>query len=114
MIHPRSVSVVRYEGKIVDEGTQHGTTAYFALYFFCIIAAFLLISFEPFSFETNFSAAVACFNNIGPGFDMVGAAGSYAAYSDFSKIVLAFTMLMGRLEIFPLLLTFIPSAWHRR
>ncbi len=114
MVHPRSVSIVRYEGKAVDEDTQHGTTAYFALYFFCIIATFLLLSFEPFSFETNFSAAVACFNNIGPGFDMVGAAGSYAAYSDFSKIVLSLAMLLGRLEIFPLLLTFIPSAWHRR
>ncbi len=114
MVHPRSVSIVRYEGKVVDEGTQHGTTAYFALYFFCIIATFLLLSFEPFSFETNFSASVACFNNIGPGFDMVGATGSYAAYSDFSKIVLSLAMLLGRLEIFPLLLTFIPSAWHRR
>ncbi len=114
MVHPRSVSIVRYEGKAVDEDTQHGTTAYFALYFFCIIATFLLLSFEPFSFETNFSAAVACFNNIGPGFDMVGPAGNFSPYSDFSKIVLSLAMLLGRLEIFPLLLTFIPSAWHRR
>ena len=114
MVHPRSISIVRYGGKVVDESTQHGTTAYFALYFFCIIAAFLLISFEPFSFETHFSAAVACFNNIGPGFGAVGPAGSFAAYSDFSKIVLSFAMLLGRLEIFPLLLTFIPSAWHRK
>ena len=114
MVHPRSVSIVRYEGKVVDESTQHGTTAYFALYFFCIIAAFLLISFEPFSFETNFTAAVACFNNIGPGFDTVGPAGSFAAYSDFSKFVLSFTMLMGRLEVFPLLLTILPSSLYHR
>ena len=114
MVHPRSVSIVRYEGKVVDESTQHGTTAYFALYFFCIIAAFLLISFETFSFETYFSAAVACFNNIGPGFDTVGPAGSFAAYSDFSKFVLSFTMLMGRLEVFPLLLTILPSSLYHR
>ena len=114
MVHPRSVSIVRYEGKVVDESTQHGTTAYFVLYFFCIIAAFLLISFEPFSFETNFTAAVACFNNIGPGFDTVGPAGSFAAYSDFSKFVLSFTMLMGRLEVFPLLLTILPSSLYHR
>ena len=114
MVHPRAVSVVRYEGKVVDKETQHGTATYFALYALCIIAPFLLISLEPFSFETNFSAVVACFNNIGPGFDMVGPTGSFAAYSDFSKIVLSLSMLLGRLEIFPLLLTFIPAAWYRK
>ncbi|MBE6971473.1 MAG: TrkH family potassium uptake protein [Ruminococcaceae bacterium] len=114
MVHPRAVSVVRYEGKVVDKDTLHGTASYFALYSLCIIVPFLLVSLEPFSFETNFSAVVACFNNIGPGFDMVGATGNYAAYSDFSKIVLSLAMLLGRLEIFPLLLTFIPAAWYRR
>jgi trk system potassium uptake protein TrkH len=78
------------------------------------VATYLLISFEPFSFETNFTAAVACFNNIGPGFDTVGPAGSFAAYSDFSKFVLSFTMLMGRLEVFPLLLTILPSSLYHR
>ena len=114
MVHPRAVSVVRYEGNVVDKETQTGTATYFALYSLCIVATYLLISFEPFSFETHFSAAVACFNNIGPGFGAVGPAGSFAAYSDFSKIVLSFAMLLGRLEIFPLLLTFIPVGWHRR
>ena len=114
MVHPRSVSVVRYEGKIVDKDTQTGTATYFALYSLCIVATFLLISLDNFNFETNFSAAVACFNNIGPGFDMVGPAGNFSAYSDFSKYVLAFAMLLGRLEVFPLLLTFAPSVWRRR
>ena len=114
MVHPRAVSVVRYEGNTVDKETQTGTATYFALYSLCIVATYLLISFDPFSFETHFSAAVACFNNIGPGFDVVGPTGSFAAYSDFSKIVLSFAMLLGRLEIFPLLLTFIPAGWHRR
>ena len=113
MVHPRAVSVVRYEGKVVDKDTQTGTATYFALYSLCIIITFLLVSLEPFGFESNFSAAVACFNNIGPGFDVVGPTGSFAQYSDFSKIVLSFAMLLGRLEIFPLLLTFIPSAWRR-
>ena len=114
MVHPRAVSVVRYEGKVVDKEVQTGTATYFALYALCIIATFLLLTLDSFSFETNFSAAVACFNNIGPGFDVVGPTGSYAAYSDFSKIVLSFAMLLGHLEIFPLLLTFIPVGWHRR
>ena len=114
MVHPRSISVVRYEGKIVDKDTQTGTATYFALYSMCIVATFLLISLDNFNFETNFSAAVACFNNIGPGFDVVGPAGNFSSYSDFSKFVLAFAMLLGRLEIFPLLLTFAPSNWRRR
>ena len=114
MVHPRAVSVVRYEGKAVDKETQTGTATYFALYCLCMVVTFLLISLEPFSMETNLSATVACFNNIGPGFDVVGPTGSFAQYSDFSKIVLSFAMLLGRLEIFPLLLTFIPSAWHRK
>ena len=114
MVHPRAVSVVRYEGKIVDKETQTGTATYFALYSLCIVATFLLISVDNFSFETNVSAAVACFNNIGPGFDMVGPTGSFSAFSDFSKIVLAFAMLLGRLEVFPLLLAFAPSVWRRR
>ena len=114
MVHPRAVSVVRYEGKVVDKEVQTGTATYFALYSLCIVVPFLLLSLEPFSFETNFSAVVACFNNIGPGFDMVGATGNYSAFSDFSKIVLSLAMLLGRLEIFPLLLTFIPSAWYRK
>ena len=114
MVHPRAVSVVRYEGKVVDKETQTGTATYFALYCLCMVVAFLLVSLEPFSMETNLSATVACFNNIGPGFDVVGPTGSFAQYSDFSKIVLSFAMLLGRLEVVPLLLTFIPSAWHRR
>ncbi len=114
MVHPRSVSVVRYEGKVVDKEVQNGTTAYFALYVLCIIGTFLLLSLEPFSMETNFTAAVACFNNVGPGFDMVGPAGNFTAFSGFSKIVLAFAMLLGRLEVFPLLLAFAPSVWRRR
>lgn len=114
MVHPRAVNVVRYEGKAVDKETQSGTSTYFTLYSLCILVIFLLLSLEPFSFETNFTAAVTCFNNVGPGFDMVGPAGNFSAYSDFSKIVLSFAMLLGRLEIFPLLLTVIPSSWHRR
>ena len=114
MVHPRAVSVVRYEGKTVDKDVQTGTATYFALYCLCIIGTFLLLTLDSFNFEANFSAAVACFNNIGPGFDVVGPTGSFADYSDFSKIVLSFAMLLGRLEIFPLLLTFIPVGWHRR
>ena len=107
MLHPSSVRTVRFEGKQVDEQTLSSVTGYFALYMLCMLTVFLLISFEPFGFESNFGIAVSSFNNIGPGF-----AASYsncAAYSAFSKLVLSFSMLLGRLEIFPLLITFSPS-----
>lgn len=114
MLHPRSVRAVNMEDKKVDEQTLQGVTTYFAFYSICIMVIFVLISFEPFSIETNFSATVACFNNIGPGFGMVGPAGSYAEYSMFSKTILSFAMLLGRLEIFPLILGLNPLVWKRR
>ena len=75
---------------------------------------FLIISAEPFGIETNFSAVAACFNNIGPGFGAVGPAASYAGYSDLSKISLSAAMLLGRLEIFPLIIFFSPSSWLKK
>ncbi len=117
LLHPRSVSVVRFGGKPVDEATSNGVVVYFALYMVCVLVVFGALSLEPgtsFSFETNFTAAVACFNNVGPGFGGVGPTACYAAYSVLSKILLSFAMLLGRLEIFPLLLAFSPSTWSKR
>ena len=113
LLHPRSVKSVMSEGKKLDDETLSGVTSYFAVYTLCIMVVFLLLSFEPFGFETNFTASVACFNNIGPGLADVGPAASFAQYSDFSKIVLSFAMLLGRLEVFPLLLGLNPLIWKR-
>ena len=113
LTHPRSVSAIKFEGKTVDEKTLSGVTVYFAVYMLCLLTAFLLISFEPFGIETNFSAAAACFNNIGPGLAKVGPASNYAAYTGFSKLVLSASMLLGRLEIFPMLIAFSPSVWAK-
>ncbi len=114
IVHPRAVSAVRYEGKALDREALRNTAVYFALYFACMISTFLLISWEPFGFETNFTAAATCFNNVGPGFDMVGPTGNFAAFSPFSKLVLAFAMLLGRLEIFPMLLVLSPVTWRNK
>ncbi len=114
MLHPHSVGAVRCEGRTVDEETLKGVSIYFAIYVICIIAAFLLISFEPLSIETNLSAAISCFNNIGPGLDRVGPVASYSVYSNFSTWVLSFAMLLGRLEIYPLLIAFSPSTWMKK
>lgn len=113
MLHPRSVSTVKFEGKTVEDSTVSNVNSYFSIYFLCFFAFFLLICFDGFNFETNLTAVAACFNNVGPGFDLVGPFGGYSMFSDFSKIVLSFAMLFGRLEIFPLILFFMPSTWKR-
>ncbi len=114
MLHPRSVTSVEFEGKAVDNQTLNSVTIYLGIYILSFISIFLFICIEPFDFETNFTAVAATFNNVGPGFGMVGPAGSFADYSWFSKLVFSFAMLLGRLEIFPLLIALSPSTWKRR
>ncbi len=114
MIFPRSVSKIRLEGKPVDESIVRSVLSYFAIYIICLMGAFLLIAFEPFNFETNVSAVVTCFNNVGPGFAAVGPMANFSNYTDFSKIVLSFAMLLGRLEIFPLIVIFSPHSWMKK
>lgn len=114
LIHPRSVAAVRLDGKKLDENTQRGVSSYFALYAVCLAAVFFCLSFEPFDIETNLSAAVACFNNVGPGLAGVGPFSSYAAYSGFAKLVLSFAMLFGRLELYPMIIMLTPATWARK
>lgn len=114
MLHPRAVSTVKVDKKSVDPEVISSVTVYVIVYFVCIIAIFLLLCMEKsFDIESNISATVACFNNIGPGFSLVGPTANYAGYSIFSKWVLSVAMLMGRLEIFPILLFFSPSSWKK-
>ena len=114
LLHPRSVNSVRFEGKQVDGATLKSVSSYFAIYIVCMVAVYMLLSLDAFNLETNLSATFACFNNIGPGLGAVGPAASYALYSPLSKIVLSLAMLMGRLEIFPLLLTLSPATWMKK
>lgn len=124
-IHPRSVDTVRFESKTLEKDTVTGVTNYLIIYVICLVSVLLLISFDNFSaiaganapfsaFETHISAAVTCFNNVGPGFAAVGPSLSFSEYSDFSKVVLSFAMLLGRLEIYPILLLFAPSVWRKK
>ena len=114
LLHPRSVNSVRFEGKHVDGATLKSVSSYFVIYIICILAICLILSLEPFDLETNLSATLACFNNIGPGLAAVGPASNYAAYSPLSKLVLSLAMLLGRLEIYPLLLTLSPATWMKQ
>lgn len=113
LLHPRTVKTITFEGKRLEEQTITGVSVYLAIYIVCFVLLFLAVSFDRFDFETHFSAVAACFNNIGPGFGVVGPAGSYAEFSIFSKIVLTVSMLLGRLEIFPLIIVAMPATWSK-
>ena len=113
-IHPRSVKVVKVDGKKLDSNTVNGVTSYFAIYVMLIIGIFVLLSIEDFSVETNLSATLATFNNIGAGFDMVGPTVNYSCYNQFSTFIMTIAMLLGRLEIFPLILGLNPMLWKKR
>ncbi len=114
MLHPRSISVVRLDDKKVDTAVISGICIYLFIYILLIFMIFVLLSINGFNFTTNFTAAVSCFNNVGPGFDAVGPFASYAEYSGFSKLILSFAMLLGRLEIFPILIALSPSTWIKK
>ena len=113
MLRPRSVSQVHMEGQAVGEEVIQNTYNYLAVYLAITVTSMVLIALDEFSLETNLTAVVACLNNIGPGLDVVGPMGSYAGFSPFSKLILSFDMLAGRLEIFPMIMLFFPTAWRR-
>ena len=114
LLHPRRVQVVRTNGQVVSEDVLENTNAYLAAYALITLLSFLLISIDGFSTGTNLSAVFACFNNIGPGLEAVGPTCNFGAFSTFSKLVLIFDMLAGRLEIFPILVLASQSTWKRR
>lgn len=115
VLHPRHANAVKFEGRVLTEETLQGVTRYFGLYMLILAATFMVLCFDNgvgLSVETNITAAVSCVNNIGPAYGV--AASGYYMYNWFSKLVMAFAMLIGRLEIYPILLTFTPSTWYKR
>ena len=112
MLHPRSVHVIRTDGKRVDEETVRGAASFLIAYLFMFSASVLMLAvLDNFDLVTNFTAVSACINNIGPGLEMVGPTGNYSLFCDASKILLTLDMLAGRLELFPILMLFSPSTW---
>ena len=114
MLHPQQIQVVRLNGHRVDEKILSGTTVYLTAYVMIVVVSFLLISFDNFSLMTNLSAVVSCFNNIGPGLELVGPMCNFSLFSPFSKLILIVDMLAGRLEVFPILVLFSRNTWRRR
>ncbi len=113
LIHPRSVSKIRIDGNVVDHDAVRATNAYIVLFIIVFSISTLLVSIDGYDFTTNFSSVLATLNNMGPGFNLVGPTCNFGFLSDFSKIVLTFDMLAGRLELFPMLLIIIPRSWRK-
>lgn len=115
MIHPRAMVGVTIDKKPVESSLISSVLAYCLIYFSLIVISFLLISINEFDFETSFTSVITCINNVGPGISsIVGPTGNFSTFSVFSKLVLSFDMLLGRLEIFPILLLFSPRMYKRR
>lgn len=113
-LHPRSVKKIKVEGKPLEHETLRATNVYFMTYMVIFAVSVLLVSIENKDLVTNFTAVAATFNNIGPGLSMVGPMENFGHFTDFTKYILMFDMLAGRLEIFPMLLLFCPAVWKRR
>ncbi|MBE6549235.1 MAG: TrkH family potassium uptake protein [Ruminococcaceae bacterium] len=113
ILRPRSVNIIKLNGETVDVRTCHAATSYFAIYVVLIAMTTLLISIDDFGFESNLTAVLACINNIGPGFAEVGPMSNFSDFSYFSKILLTLNMLIGRLEIMPVIILLSPFAWKK-
>lgn len=114
LLHPRTVKVMTIDGKAVSNDTVRGVSAYFLTYVFLIMASILLVSLDGFDASTTVTAVLATFNNIGPGLGLVGPAGNFAAFSPLAKVVLTLDMLLGRLELYPMLILMLPTTWTKR
>ncbi|MBE6625322.1 MAG: TrkH family potassium uptake protein [Ruminococcaceae bacterium] len=114
MLHPKQVRKISIDKRPVESETVRAVSSYLVAYILIYIASMLIVSLDCPDLETNFTAVAATINNVGPGLSAVGPAGSYAFFSDVSKLVFVFDMLVGRLEVFPMLLLFTPATWKKQ
>lgn len=114
MAHPKSVNIIRVNGRKVEADVLKSMTIYFMAYAAIAGLSVLIVSIDNQDFGTTFSSVLTTLNNVGPGIGLVGPTGSFADFSPLSKIVFCMDMLAGRLEIFPFLMLFTMSAWNRK
>lgn len=112
-IHPRSVNILTFERKPVEDSTVNEILVFFSCYILVFLVSIAVVSLDGFDFETVLGGVATCLGNVGPGFGLVGPMGNFSIFSDFSTIVLTLCMLFGRLEIFPMLITLIPMTYRR-
>ena len=113
LLHPNSVRVLKMDGKRIGKETVQGVQGYMLVYFAINVISILIVSLDGYDFATTITAVEATLNNIGPGLELVGPTGNYAMFSPLAKIVLSLDMLLGRLELFPILLLMMPSTWRK-
>ncbi len=113
MLHPKSVVTVKFEHEPLSKDVERNVHSYFVIYVIVVAICTLLLCLDVSDFFTNFSATLTCMGNVGPGFNLVGPMSNFELYSPYSKIMLSFVMLLGRLEIFPIILLFTPRTWKR-
>ena len=113
-LYPNRVMNVKMDGHAVSKNTIDGIKAYYVVFFLLFGLSFIIISFDNFDFVTNITSVATTINNIGPGFNMVGPTGNFSQFSILSKLVFSLDMLIGRLEIFPMLAVLSPMMWNRR
>ena len=113
MAWPRGVNQVRLERRPVDDETVQSTRIFFIIYMILLLLSVLVISFDGFDLTTNLTGVIACLSNVGPGLGLVGPMGNFSMFSWLSKLVLSWCMLLGRLELYPMLLLFLPTVWKR-
>ncbi|HOQ14649.1 MAG TPA: potassium transporter TrkG, partial [Bacillota bacterium] len=113
MLHNRRVKVITIDGKAIDESVVSKVNVYLNIYVVLSAISLLILSLDAISFEESFSSVIACINNVGPGFGRMGAVGNYSTLSNVSKLTLSVDMLLGRLEIYPIIMLFMPSMWRR-
>ena len=112
-LHPNAVKKIKMDGKAIPHEVVRSTNIFFIVYMLIFASSIFLIAFDDFNLITNFTAVAATFNNIGPGLELVGPTGNFGMFSWFSKLILTFDMLAGRLEIFPLLILFVRDTWKK-
>ncbi len=113
MLHPKAVVPVKFEHEPLSRDVERNVRSYLVVYLIVIALCTLLLCIDINDFMTNFSATLTCMGNVGPGFNLIGPMSNFALYSPYSKIMLSFVMLLGRLEIFPIILLFTPKTWKR-
>lgn len=115
VIHPRSISNITMDEKLIDDTMTKNVSAYLLIYLVIMAVSFILITLNEFDIETSLTSVITCLNNVGPGLgNLVGPTGNFSTFSPFSKLVLTLDMLLGRLEIFPILFLFSPRIFKRR
>ena len=110
-LHPKSVRMIKMEGKALDQGAISSVAVYFITFTLIFAVSFLLVALEGRDLTTNFTAVLTTMNNMGPGLADVGPSKNFGGLSILSKYVLMFDMLAGRLELFPMLVLFHPVLW---